>query len=395
MAIEITIPRLGWSMDEGTFGEWLKRDGDAVAPGDPLFSLESEKALQEIESVDAGTLHILPGGPRDGDTVKVGMRIGWLLSEGEAPPAGDAACGTAVSSGRAPQSAATPQEPPLHPTDENPGAGPAHKLRISPRAARVAAELGIDPRRIGGTGRGGRIRESDVRAAASVASARPQPSSSSGMPKLRRTIAERMLQSHLQTAPVTLTTRANAEGLVALRRRWQVENGAAAPSYQDWIILAVAATLRDEPLLNLRWTDSGPVQPDGIHIGLAVDTPEGLLVPVIRHADRLSVGEIAEQSRGLIERARSRRCTADELSGGTFTVTNLGAFGIDAFTPIINFPETAVLGIGAIRREAALREDGAIEARHLLTLSLTFDHRVTDGAPAARWLQTLVRRIEN
>jgi pyruvate dehydrogenase E2 component (dihydrolipoamide acetyltransferase) len=389
MAIEITIPRLGWSMDEGTFGEWLKRDGETVAPGDALFSLESEKALQEVESVDAGILHILAGGPRDGDTVKVGMRIGWLLADGEAPPAAEA--GSAAVAGLQPPSPATgpAQKPTVADRIGEQATGGPGRLRISPRAARVAAELGIDPSQISGSGRSGRIREADIRGAVGGRQAHP-----TNTPTLRRTIAERMLRSHLQTAPVTLTTRADAESLVAARRQAQADMGAAAPSYQDWIILAVAATLRDQPLLNLRWTDAGPVQPDGIHVGLAVDTPDGLVVPVIRDADRLDIRQIASASRQLVERARSRTCTADELTGGTFTVTNLGAFGIDAFTPIINFPETAVLGIGAVRREAVLRDDGAMDARHRITLSLTFDHRVTDGAPAARWLQTLVLRIE-
>jgi pyruvate dehydrogenase E2 component (dihydrolipoamide acetyltransferase) len=396
MAIEITIPRLGWSMDEGTFGEWLKRDGDAVAPGDPLFSLESEKALQEIESVDAGILHILPGGPRDGDTVQVGTRIGWLLAAGEAPPAGDAAVTvTATTEGVA----GVPM--PAQSTSKSaraqvPAVQEGDRLRISPRAARVAAELGVDPRRISGSGRDGRIREADIRRAKGSAGGRGAPGQAlpSGIGKLRRTIAERMLHSHLQTAPVTLTTRADAEALVEARRLWEVNLGDPVPSIQDWIVFQVAATLREQPVLNLRWTDEGPIQPDGIHIGMAVDTADGLLVPVVRNADRLTLKEIAGTSRQLIERTRSRNRTADDLTGGTFTVTNLGAFGIDAFTPIINFPETAVLGIGAIRREAVLRDNGVMDARHLITLSLTFDHRVTDGAPAARWLQSLVGRIE-
>lgn len=396
MAIEITIPRLGWSMDEGTFGEWLKRDGDAVAPGDPLFSLESEKALQEIESVDAGILHILPGGPRDGDAVKVGTRIGWLLAKGETPPAAGGPASTTTAAAKSDDAAAAPR-PPLTTPVEVRAAADSQRLRISPRAARLAAELGVDPRAISGSGRGGRIREADIRGAATNADDTTilrATSAAAGMSKLRRTIAERMLQSHLQTAPVTLTTRADAEALVAARRRLKAGAGAAAPAYQDLIVHAVAAMLREQPILNMRWTDAGPVQPEGVHIGIAVDTPDGLLVPVIRDADRLGINQIADATRSLVERARGRTCTAEELSGGTFTVTNLGAFGIDAFTPIINYPETAVLGIGAIRREAVLRDDGAMEARHRLTLSLTFDHRVTDGAPAARWLQALVQRIE-
>ncbi len=382
-------------MDEGTFGEWLKRDGESVAPGDPLFTLESEKALQEIESVDGGVLHILTGGPQEGDTVKVGARIGWLLAAGEQPPEEGGAAEAAESGVSAPK---THDVQPAAPQRSHEPASPAGgRLKISPRAARVAAELGVEARTITGSGRDGRIREADVRAASGRGSAASGADAAvSKLSGLRRTIAERMSRSHRETAPVTLTTQADGEALVALRQRLKAGGSSSdtIPSYQDIIISELAAALREDSLLNSRWTDSGPVQPDGVHIGIAVDTPEGLLVPVIRHADRMHLRGLASATRDLIERARSRRCTGDELSGGTFTVTNLGGFGIDAFTPVINLPECAILGIGAIRRVPVVMDDGGISARHRLTLSLTFDHRIADGAPAARFLQSLVKRIE-
>jgi pyruvate dehydrogenase E2 component (dihydrolipoamide acetyltransferase) len=397
MATEITIPRLGWSMDEGTFGEWLKRDGDTIAPGDPLFTLESEKALQEIESVDGGILHILPGGPADGNTVQVGARIGWLLEVGEQPPsAGSAPAASSPSATTSATNAPRPGAPAPLPQKAS-EAPAADRLRISPRAARIAAALNLDPRTIAGSGRDGRIREADVRAAAAQSRVVPRGPHSgvSQLTGLRRTIADRMSHSHVETAPVTLTTQADAEVMVALRQRLKsAASSGLIPSFQDIIISSLALALQEHPLLNSRWTEAGPVQPDGIHIGLAVDTPDGLLVPVVRHADRMHLQGLASTTRDLIERARSRSCSAAELTGGTFTVTNLGGFGIDAFTPIINLPECAVLGIGAVRRIPVVLDDGTIAPRHRLTLSLTFDHRIIDGAPAARFLQSLVRRIE-
>ena len=400
MAIEITIPRLGWSMDEGAFGEWLIADGESVEPGDPLFTLESEKALQEVESIDGGLLHILPGGPSEGDTVEVGMRIGWLLEAGESPPSDAPAISqTHEAPARADASSAgnadTVQATRRGTIETSDGSS---RLRISPRAARVAAELGVNPAGVSGTGRGGRIREADIRrATAAIDEPRPVSSRPSAeMPTLRRTIAARMANSSRTTAAVTLTTRADAESLIETRQQLAASpENEIVPSFQDMIVRVVACALREHPVINSQWTDDGLVQPDGIHIGIAVDTPDGLIVPVLRNAERLELASIAEASRSLIERAQSRRCAPQDLTGGTFTITNLGAFGIDAFTPIINRPETAVLGIGTIRREAVVAEDGGITARHRVTLSLTFDHRVTDGAPAARFLETVVQSVES
>jgi pyruvate dehydrogenase E2 component (dihydrolipoamide acetyltransferase) len=167
------------------------------------------------------------------------------------------------------------------------------------------------------------------------------------------------------------------------------------PAYHDIVAKLAAVALRRHPLLNCQWLDGDFVEPDGIHIGIAVDTEAGLLVPVIRDCDCLSLTELARRSGDLVARARARRCSPGDLSGGTFSITNLGAFGIDAFTPIINSPQAAVLGIGAIRREPVVLEDDRIEPRDQLTLSLTFDHQVADGAPAASFLRDLVTSLEN
>ena len=393
MATEITVPRLGWSMEEGTFAGWSKKDGEPVKSGDPLFALEGEKALEEVESLDNGILRIPPDAPKSGDRVKVGQLLGYLVAEGEqlpsrgAPPPSSAA---AEKTAPAPVPAAPPPPPPVQ-----------SQAPVSPRARRVAAELGIDLNGLRGTGRGGRIRERDVRGAApsSPTAERPSPpSSAEAIPvtTLRRTIAERMVQSRSQTAPVTLTCRADATNLVALRNQFKsTAEGALVPSYSDIVVKLAGIALLRHPILAARWEGERIALPAAINIGIAVDTESGLLVPVIRNVPTLSLPEIARQSRALAESARTRRIKPEQLQGGVFTLTNLGGFGIEAFTPIINFPETAILGLGAIRPEPAVLDDGRLVSREQLTLSLTFDHRVVDGAPAARFLQTLRQGLEN
>lgn len=404
MAIEITIPRLGWSMDEGTFVEWLKRDGAMVKSGDAIFSLESEKALQEVESVDEGILHIPADGPAEGDTVTVGTVIGYLLNKGEAPPP-SSATQKQVASAEQPASAANTSSGSSEVSARNPMPSSAtttahdndrsHRHTISPRARRAARELGVDWQSLNGSGKTGRIRECDVRAAANspAATAQATPRASGSV---RHVIAKRMLQSAQSTAPVTLTARADATNLVSLRRQFKAAgHDAVAPAYHDIVLKIVAAALKRHPALASRWTDAGIIPADDIHIGIAVDTEAGLIVPVVRNVDRLSLRELAMQSRETIERALARKCSKAELEGGVFTVSNLGPFGIEFFTPIINTPETAILGLGAIQREAVVLRGDQVVPCDILPLSLTFDHRVTDGAPAARFLQSVREGIEN
>jgi pyruvate dehydrogenase E2 component (dihydrolipoamide acetyltransferase) len=392
MAVEITIPRLGWSMDEGTFGEWLIADGETVEPGDPIFTLESEKSVQDVESVDGGILRLVPNGPQEGDIVTVGTLVGFLLEENEEMPATvDVEATSPTEELQVPADASVPD------TEAN-SASPASKNgrggspAISPRAARLARQLGVDWSNLKGSGKTGRIRECDIIADAQSAVA---SDSASQHQSVRTAIAKRMLHSVQNTAPVTLTSRADATHLVSLRQQFKASGSSPIPAYHDILMKLTGLVLRRHPNMNCQWTDDGIVQPDGIHIGLAVDTQAGLLVPVVTNADQSSLSELASQTATLIERARQRKCSAAELTGGTFTITNLGGFGIDAFTPIINTPQTAILGIGAIRREAVVLDDDRIEARDQITLSLTFDHQVVDGAPAAAFLQMVCQAIEN
>jgi pyruvate dehydrogenase E2 component (dihydrolipoamide acetyltransferase) len=209
----------------------------------------------------------------------------------------------------------------------------------------------------------------------------------------RRTIAARMVAGLTQAAPVTLIVRANATELVKARDHLKGAAGEAVPGYTDLLLKLVALTLRQHPLLQAQWRDDGLFVPSRIDVAVAVDTEAGLLAPVVRGVDRLTVRQIAAQSRELIARARAGRLRAEEMAGATFTVSNLGGLGIDAFTPVIHLPQCAVLGLGRIVREPVVVEDRVVPG-DVTTLSLTFDHRAVDGAPAARFLDALRRRLE-
>jgi pyruvate dehydrogenase E2 component (dihydrolipoamide acetyltransferase) len=239
-----------------------------------------------------------------------------------------------------------------------------------------------------GTGRNGRVRERDVAAALGAPTKNAIP-----VTPIRRAIAARMSESARTTAPVTLTTLVDATNLIALRTRLKTE-GDPVPSYTDLLVKLVAHALRKHPLLTARWADDFLRPADRLDIGVAVETDAGLLVPVVRDVPALGLRQLAARTRDLIDRARAGKLAVREMEGGCFTVTNLGAYGIDAFTPIINLPECAILGVGRIAERPAV-VGGAVVPRDQVTLSLTFDHRVIDGGPAARFLQTLTEMIES
>ena len=396
MPIEIVVPRQGWSMEEGTFVGWLKREGAAVKAGEPLFTVESDKAAFDVESIDNGVLSIPADAPKPGDVVKVGCLVGYLLTAGEAAPgiAQPAASATAVVAG--PTLRAEAQQP----VDSTLTGSAPEQFPASPRARRAAARKSVDLGTLRPTGNGGRIRERDVLAArpapAAAAAVRPAaPSREVPVTPLRRTIAERMMHSRNNTAPVTITCRCDATNLVALRRRLKSTGGKTVPSYTDIVAKVVADALPSHPIIAGRWENDRIVLPEAMHIGIAVDTEHGLLVPVVRDVAKLSLSDVARRSSELIEAARSRRIKPEDMQGGCFTITNLGGFGVEAFTPIINHLESAVLGLGAILREPTVLGNGQLGICEQMTLSLTFDHRVVDGAPAARFLQALRQRIEN
>jgi pyruvate dehydrogenase E2 component (dihydrolipoamide acetyltransferase) len=471
MGVEIKVPRLGWSMEEGTFVEWLKRDGDFVESGQPLFAIEGDKAIQEVEAIGSGILRISPRAPESGEPVRVGVTLAYLIAANEAnpfvgpqpdPPSPKpdapnkspeipqpktprpekpgpdvpqpgpgpsktprpAVPGPEIPSPETPEPSApspgreipwsAPSEPEIAAAEQpqrEPGAptlgiyrsesrsetakgSQGTRRKVSPRAARVAAELGVDLERLHGTGRGGRIRERDVRA---VAEDRGQSTKNAVRSAVRRTIARRMTEGANETAPVTLTTTADATNLVNLRAQFKAastESESVIPGYLVFITKLAARTLVEHPQLNQQWIDGRIESPGGIHIAVAVDTLTGLLVPVVRDVPSLGVREIAVRLADFTTRADCGKLTAAELTGGTFTISNLGAYGIDAFTPILNVPQCAILGLGRIEKRPAVFGD-QIVPRDQMVLSLTFDHRIVDGAPAAKFLATLRQAIEN
>ena len=439
MAQEIIIPRLGWSMEEGTFVAWLKSEGDFVKRGDALFELEGEKATQEIEAVDEGVLRIPITGPKPGSVHKVGAVIGYLVAANDSIPAfanplpqvnieaineADSIVaspsvrqlarkvGVQLSQvkatgprGRILQEDVHQAKSILSENAQEPVISDVSKMLsqqvASPRARRLASSLGIDWKLLIGSGAGGRIRECDVKAASTNLTS---PITTAGkaqripISKKRRLIAQRLVASRQLTVPVTLTTKADATNLVNLRNQFKSTNGThPIPSFQDIITKLVAEVLKEHMFLAGRWDEDVIVLPahHELHIGMAVDTEDGLLVPVIRNVAGLNLRDVAVQSKSLVQQAREGKITAAQMQGGVFTITNLGAFGIDSFTPVINYPEAAILGLGAIRKEPVFLDDGKVVAQLQLALSLTFDHRIVDGAPAARFLQALVSAIVN
>lgn len=387
MANEITVPRLGWTMEEGTFVGWLKRSGEQVRAGDPLFTLEGEKATQDVEATESGVLHIAVFAPSSGGVVKVGAVLGYLLAEGESPPSQASEVGgdSGVKKSADPAPLAAPLQPP-------PPANQKSESTASPRARRAAMHLGVDLVQVTGTGRTGRIRERDVLAARTDLTAEPSAIAGRSVPisAAHRTLSERMLAGVNEAAPVTLNFRADATELVAFRTKLKASATPGGPvvSFTDILLKLIAAALREHPLLTAQWRKDELFFPSDVHLALAVDTNAGLVAPVLRNVPALSLDQVSVLSRALIERARTRQLTAAELQGGTFTLTNLGAFGVEHFTPILNLPQSAILGMGAIRPEPVMQR-GEIVMRDQLPLSLTFDHRVLDGAPAARFLVTL------
>ena len=380
MAEEIAMPRLGWTMEEGTLVEWLKTEGEQVETGEILFTVESDKALNEIETFSSGILCIPPGAPQPGDTVPVGTLLGYLLQTGEEMPTERAsASGDPASPIPVPatlHNQPTPAAKPLS-TKGNP--------TISPRARRIANELNISWHHIKGSGQTGRIIERDIRAVTA------QPPGSTG--HIRELIANRLWQSQNETAAVTLTTEADATGLVDLRAGFKASQGTDAPTYNHMIAKLTALALGEHPALNASWQNGAPHQYESVHLGLAVDTEGGLLVPVIRNADSKSLAQIATEARALALKARRHTLGPDALQDGTFTISNLGMYGIDAFTPIINLPQAAILGLGRIVEKPAVFQ-GQVVPRALMALSLTFDHRILDGGPAARFLDRVRTFIE-
>jgi pyruvate dehydrogenase E2 component (dihydrolipoamide acetyltransferase) len=416
---DVIMPRLSDTMTEGIIAQWLKAEGDDVRRGDTLAEIETDKATMELEAYASGVLTRILAQP--GSTVPIGQPIAVIGEPGGA----DGADGVPATAGAhtdpapvapavtapAPSAAGAPPRP-AEP-------GPGLSVRSSPLARALARKLGVDLAAVAGTGPGGRIVRADVEAAArggsppapatgpvdgtaaparaSVPAVPPAPSADDErvpLTSIRRITAQRLGES--AAAPhFYLTSVVDADALLALRAELNAQLAPSGPkiSVTDLLIRACALTLRDHPEVNSSWGGDHLLRRGRINVGVAVALPSGLIVPVVPDADRKSITEIATEAHALGERARAGKLTPDEFSGGTFTISNLGMYGIDAFTAVINPPEAAILAVGAAREEPVLREGRLVTVRRM-TLTLTVDHRVLDGATGAAFLRDLVTLLE-
>jgi pyruvate dehydrogenase E2 component (dihydrolipoamide acetyltransferase) len=404
-AIPIAMPRLSDAMEEATVLAWLKAPGDAVARGDALVEIETDKATVVYEAEQNGVLGELLVG--EGEVAALGAPIAQLLVEGApAAPAVVAATPAPPSVAPVAPAAAAPAPPPVAPASAA-AAAPATRPRATPVARRVAAERGVDLGALVGSGPHGRIVRADVLAAATAAPAdappapapAPAPATAAdgdervALSATQRTIARRMVASRSEIPEFALTAELDMTDALALRR--QLADAGHRVSVNDLVVKAAALALREHPALNASWGGDHVVRHARVNVGIAVAADDVLLVPAIADADRKSLPQIAAEARTLSERARMRAATPDELSGATFTVTNLGMLGVLSFTAVIDAPQVAILAAGAVVRRPVLGADGTVVGRDLMHVTLTCDHRAVYGAHGARFLQRFVELLEH
>lgn len=393
MKLEITIPKLGMTMKEAKIAKWNKKNGDWVQRGEVILVIETEKITYEIESPSEGYLEIIEP---QGAVLPVGGLVAVIHKE--KPEIRE-------------EIPLRPPSPPL-PPGPSPTTLGQKRIKASPLARKLAQEKGVDLTGVKGTGPGGRIVRRDVVAfvEARGEEARPEVPGEEyparkvakviELSSMRRAIAQNMHSSLRETAQMTLTSKVDATELVRLRDRMNFRYQAVGKSisYNAILVRMVAVALKDHPQMNATLGEKGIILWEDINIGVAMEVEEGLIVPVVTKADKMTISEIEQALRTLYEKARNRKLTPDEISGGTFTITNLGHLGVDVFTPILNRPESAILGVGRIKEEPVILRDGGepkMGFRHTIVLSLTVDHRIIDGAPAARFLKGLAALIED
>ena len=390
MARAIVMPSMGMYTEEGVLTAWLRAAGARVAMGDPVAEITTEKATFEIPAPEEGILHPVA---TIGTSLRVEALMGFILRNGESAPAVTAdSVGFTQPSGPLAETSSAAKS-------VAPAAGP---LRASPLAKKLGAQHGINLQQVKGTGPGGRIVEADILALVSTpagasrthAPATYEPASERiPLAGLRRSLAERLRATLSTAASTTLTREVNADILSAARRALSEKLG-QAPSYDSLFIKLFAAALHERPELNATIESDSILRFKEINVGFAVAAPGGLIVPVIRNADSASFREIAAAMKDLTDRALNSRLQPAHLEGATATISNLGVHGIDAFTPILNGSQAAILGIGRIAEHPLVR-NGQLAVGHTCVLSLTFDHRVGDGAPAALLLDAVARRMND
>ena len=410
MATEIKMPQLGLTMEEGTVERWLKAEGDTVKAGEPLLEITTDKLTNEVEAEADGVLLKIVA--QEGTDVPVQGLLGYIGQPGE--QVGDA---SPAAPAEAP--AATPAAVPA-PAAE---AAPARdkKIRISPLARKIARQMGVDYTALTGTGPNGRIIKRDILAAAeSAPKAAPAPAAQKSaaaaaapagtafpvkdlelmegdtvekLTGMRRVVAQRMYTSAVEIPTVTQTVKVDVTALLAFRKQLKEEGHPF--SVNDFVLKAVAKALRKHPEILVSLDGEQIIRRAHVNLGMAVALDAGLIVPVIRDADLLSLEALSAKARDLAERARSNQLGANEYKGSTFTVSNLGMFGVESFTPIINQPDAAILGVNCTEDELVMEANGTIAKHQVMQISLTFDHRLLDGAAAAKFEMTIRELLEH
>jgi pyruvate dehydrogenase E2 component (dihydrolipoamide acetyltransferase) len=389
MAAELRVPTLGMDMEEATIVRWLVEEGAEVEKGEPVLEIDTDKTSFEIEAPAGGTIRNLRG--EEGETLPVGTTLAYVTAPGEEIPAPQEEATDATEDAE-PEAAGdtglreTP-EPQAAPTSAD-----GRKVRASPAARRAAAEMGVPVESVSGSGPYGRVYLSDIlemaREAPTAEPTAPEAVLREPLSRIRRLGAERTARSFSEVPHFYLTRDLDADRLVELQDRLRRRMD-PAPSLTELFALAVSRTLRDHPRLNGRYAGDGELEiHEQVNLGIAVATEAGLVVPVLERADALPLRELAPKARDLVRRAREGKLSPEELSGGTFTLSNLGMMGIDSFDAIINAPEAAILAVGRVRTMPEWRENQWVP-KQVISGTLSLDHRVADGADGARFLADL------
>lgn len=434
MAIHITMPKWGLTMKQGKVTKWFKKEGDSVQKGEVLFEVETEKITNKVEAPASGILFQIV--VQEGTTVPVGTILAVIAEPGEQPERIEGMqLGEVMEKAASSVAGPTPVDP-QKPKEKKfvlatpaarrlakerdvdlslvPGTGPQGRVteadvtkyheegppspRITPLAEEMARQAGLNISTIIGTGEGGKITKEDVERAleALAREEEAKPVRSIPFTGMRLSVAENMHASLQNTAQLTIFTEVDVTGMVSflnLVREEYKKDETVRVSYNDVIILATSRVLKRFPIMNSTLVGDEILLHNAVNMGIAVALPDGLIVPVLREADKKGILEIAKETRELARKSRGGDLTVDEVTGGTFTITNLSMFEVDGFTPILRPPETGILGVGRIKEKPAVY-NGEMTIRPMMFLSLTFDHRVVDGAPAAEFLQTVARYLQ-
>ena len=402
MAVSVVMPALEMAQETGKVISWRKREGEQVVKGEPLLEVETDKAVVEVESPGDGILSAVSA--REGAVIPVGQTIAWLLAPGEAAPIATAPAQTGrrtdtVGAGPAAASSGVSNPPPSPPSE----------MRISPKARRLAREHGVDVTRLRGSGPGGEILAEDIMnaaksagaaaAPAAIAAAQTKSQATAGeiepLGTVGRLMAARTTQSWTTVPHFFVTRDADASGLLEVHDRLSVEVERAhgfKATLTDVLIALVARVLAKHPRMNASWAAEGIRHNGEINVAVAVAVEEGVVAPVLHKANSRNVGELAVKRRELTERAKAGRLQPADITGGTFTISNLGMYNVDAFTAIIVPPQAGILAVGRVG-DRVVAVDGRPAVRPMITLTLSTDHRVADGARAARFLNDLAEAI--